>query len=166
MTDDTKAVVESWKPAPGWETRLEVSNLGNIRTIERIAEGVRLGKPISQKRPAKLLSPWIGRSGYRQLAIKVGTRRQKVYLHRLVAMAFVSGYADGLTVNHINGNRLDNRSDNLEWVTLARNTAHQWEIGLVNLRGENHPSHKLSSAERSEERRVGKECRSRWSPYH
>lgn len=66
-------------------------------------------------------------------------------VHRLVGMAFVPGYEDGLTINHINGIKTDNRPENLEWVSLARNTQHQWETGLVDLRGEGQPGHKLTS---------------------
>ena len=60
-------------------------------------------------------------------------------------MAFVSGYSDNLTINHINGIKTDNHINHLEWVSLARNTQHQWETGLVNLRGENNLHHKLTS---------------------
>ena len=44
-----------------------------------------------------------------------------------------------------------------------------WESGLLSLDGLKHlllPSVSLTADDRSEERRVGKECRSRWSPYH
>lgn len=74
-----------------------------------------------------------------------GGKRIKHLLHRLVAMAFVQGFQEGLTVNHIDGNKLNNSPENLEWVSLARNTQHQWESGLVDLRGEANPGAKLTS---------------------
>lgn len=77
-------------------------------------------------------------------AMKHG-KRVKHTLHRLIGIAFVSGYRDDLTINHINGEKLDNRIENLEWVSLARNTQHQWETGLVDLRGEKNPGSKLTS---------------------
>lgn len=92
----------------------------------------------------KVLTPTLNSRGYLEVSAKVGDRRPKMSLHRLIAMAFVDGYAEGLTVNHINGNKLDNRPENLEWITLANNTRHQWQTGLVNLQGENQPNHKLS----------------------
>jgi hypothetical protein len=62
----------------------------------------------------------------------------------LIGRAFVPGYFDGATIDHINGDKLDNRLENLQWVSLARNTALQWQTGLVDIRGENHPSAKLT----------------------
>lgn len=89
------------------------------------------------------IRPWVSKSGYLVVSAKCGNRRPKVFVHRLIAMAFVPG-DKGLVVNHINGNKLDNTPDNLEWVTVAENTKHQWRTGLVDLRGESHPSHKLT----------------------
>jgi hypothetical protein len=97
----------------------------------------------SLREPTKI-NPWVSKSGYFVVSAKLGNIRPKVFVHRLVAMAFVPGFAQGLTVNHINGNKLDNRPENLEWVTLSENTKHQWRTGLVDLRGENQPNHKLT----------------------
>lgn len=72
-------------------------------------------------------------------------RRTRERVHRLVALAFCSGAADGLTVNHIDGDKSNNVARNLEWVSLARNTQHQWETGLIDLRGEKSPMSKLTS---------------------
>lgn len=49
---------------------------------------------------------------------------------RLVAFTFCEGYFEGATVNHINGNPLDNRAENLEWVTRAENIRKAFEAGL------------------------------------
>ena len=95
-------------------------------------------------RPSVEIKPWQSQNGYHVVSAKNGNSRPKVFVHRLVAMAFVPGFEPSLTVNHINGNKLDNRPENLEWVTLAENTKHQWRTGLVDLRGENAPGHKLT----------------------
>lgn len=138
--------MEKWKEVPGGF--LEVSDLGNVRTLSRLCSYSVDGVPRTQRRPSKLLSPWIARNGYLHVSLKDDTgRRNKLLVHRLVAGAFVSGWFDGATVNHIDGNKLNNLPGNLEWVTLAENSRKQWTDGLVNLRGQRHPSAKLTDAQ-------------------
>ena len=108
---------------------------------------VRNGKPqtFTSSFKERVLTPCAGRHGYLEVSAAKQGRRVKHLLHRLVGMAFVPGFKDELTINHINGVKTDNRIENLEWISLAKNTQHQWEIGLVDLRGENHPGSKLTS---------------------
>lgn len=101
-----------------------------------------------------MLAPWITRNGYFCIALKVGEQRTKYLVHRLVAAAFCPSFDPLLSVNHKDGDKLNNRSDNLEWVSLAENTQHQWRTGLVDLRGEKHPSKKLTN----DEARTIQEC--------
>lgn len=100
---------------------------------------------MAQVKRGKVVSPWAGRSGYLYVGVMVDGVRKKHLVHRLVARAFVPGFQEGLTVNHINGVKTDNRPENLEWVTLAENSRLEWETGLVDLRGDKHPGRKLSS---------------------
>tara|TARA_R110000822_G_scaffold27790_3_gene82674 strand:- start:4 stop:441 length:438 start_codon:yes stop_codon:yes gene_type:complete len=93
------------------------------------------------------MSPFIQNNGYQHVAPKFGASRKKLLVHRLIAKAFVAGWFDGATVNHKDGDKLNNLPQNLEWMTLAENTSHQWETGLVNIRGQRHPSAKLTDAQ-------------------
>lgn len=136
--------MERWAPVVGYEGHLEVSDRGRVRSLPSVRVSVRLGNKNVQRRAGCIFAASTGANGYREIAPKYGKIRKKLHIHRLVARAFVPGYFDGAHVNHINGDKADNTAGNLEWVTIAENTAHQWRIGLVNLRGENHPSHKLS----------------------
>lgn len=114
--------------------------------IQFTTKRVRFGssQEFTSSRKQKELKPHLSKSGYLIVSAKQGDKRPKVFLHRLVAMAFVHGYEPHLTVNHINGIKTDNRPENLEWVTLSENSKHQWSTGLVDLRGENAPNHKLT----------------------
>lgn len=95
--------------------------------------------------PPKRLAPWMEKTGYLAVQYRLNGKRHRTHVHRLVALAFVPGHFEGATVNHINGKKTDNRPENLEWVSLAQNTVHQWESGLVDLRGEANPNSKLTS---------------------
>lgn len=136
--------MEQWRKAVGCYEHVEISDFGNVRIKGREVRCVRNGKVTTQKRPPKNTSPWIAKNGYKTISIKCHGERKKFLIHRLVARTFVPGYVNGLTVNHIDGNKLNNHHLNLEWITLSENTRKQWASGLVNLRGENHPSHKIS----------------------
>ena len=100
---------------------------------------------LTSKSKGGKLAQCIGKHGYFEVASQHNGVRTKELVHRLIGMMFVHGYAEGLTINHINGIKTDNRPENLEWVSLARNSQHAWETGLVDLRGERQPGHKLTS---------------------
>lgn len=117
-------------------------NEARTRTIKRIRNG--FGQSFTSHSPSVKLSPFLNRNGYLVVSTLQNGKRPKVFVHRLIAMCFVHGYKPHLTVNHINGIKTDNRPENLEWVTLSQNSKHEWETGLVNLRGENQPMHKLT----------------------
>lgn len=144
-------MIEEWKPCKEVDGLLEVSNLGGVRSIERVTpvygrtrEGVKQGS-FTQRRPAKVLSPYMARHGYLEIAFMHLGKRRKFRVHRLVASAFVDGYFEDASVDHLDGNKLNNRADNLEWVTLSENTRRQWESGLVDLRGGLAPGSKLTN---------------------
>ena len=65
-------------------------------------------------------------------------------LHRLVALHFVDNPDNLPQVNHINGNRYDNRAANLEWCTARHNVLHAYSTGLKTNRGEINPISKLT----------------------
>ena len=56
------------------------------------------------------------------------------FVHRLVALAFVPGWREGLEVNHKNGDKTDNRADNLEWVTHSENHRHSRDVLLKDVK--------------------------------
>lgn len=142
--------MDQWKLVDwidGYPGMLEVSNTGRVRRKAYTYDAVqgRWGTPMRVSKPDIEYSPVLSRHGYPEIAIQVAGKRRKFFVHRLVGRAFVPGYHPDLFINHINGVKTDNRAENLEWVTLARNTEHQWETGLVDLRGDKHPTRKLSS---------------------
>ena len=120
--------MEEWKDIPGYKGIYQASNLGMIRTAPgKITETKRHGERHWQTRTLKTRGKQA--SGYRASLWKDG--KPKDYLvARLVAMTWVDGYQEGMTVNHKNGNRFDNRIENLEWMTLGDNIRHGFATGL------------------------------------
>ena len=87
----------------------------------------------------------VGYAGYVEAAVQLGGKRTRARVHRLVAKAFCENYSENLSVNHIDGNKQNNNAANLECISLADNTRHQWATGLADLRGEKQPNSKLTS---------------------
>ncbi len=130
--------MEEWRDVPGWEGSYQVSNLARVRSLNRM---VRRSDGVVFFCKGIILKQYIDERGYPYIAFsdKAHKRYKKRRIHQLVGTSFVSGYKTGLQINHKNGIKTDNGISNLEWVTGSQNIAHAHKIGLLNLRGENHP---------------------------
>lgn len=121
--------METWKDIPGYERIYQASDQGNIRTVE--------GKITSNKRYSE--RRWKSRilkgrgnnpiTGKRVSLWKDGKPKDWL-VARLVAITFLGYPPDGFTVNHKDGNRMNNTIDNLEWLSLADNIKHGFANGL------------------------------------
>ena len=68
--------------------------------------------------------------GYLQVNLWDGKKHHKKYIHRLIAEAFIPNPNNYRTVNHINGNRVDNRIENLEWCNDEKQQREAFRLGL------------------------------------
>ena len=75
-------------------------------------------------------SHWIGANGYYHVDIQENGKATKFALHRLLATHFIDNPLNKRTVNHIDGNKLNNALSNLEWATVAENSQHAYDTGL------------------------------------
>lgn len=107
--------MEIWKDIVGHENKYQVSNLGNVRSLDHEVQFGRNKRIVK----GKLLNFNLHKSGY--VYIHVGKKRT---VHRMVAEAFVPNPLNKPFVNHINGNKSDNRAENLEWVNANENCIH------------------------------------------
>lgn len=71
------------------------------------------------------------RDGYYVVSFLDGCKRKQAYVHRLIAETFVPNPENKPQVNHKNGDKHDNRADNLEWVTAKENVIHAYRHGLM-----------------------------------
>ncbi len=104
---------EEWRPIDGYKGAYEVSNLGRVRSF--------------RSRDVLVLRQRLSNSGYFTVELSIGGVGKKFYVHILVASAFIPKPCETqrMQVNHINSNKLDNRVDNLEWITQSDNMKHR-----------------------------------------
>lgn len=111
---------ETWKLILGYENFYEVSSFGNVRAFDKYVPTK--GGVLKMLR-GRILRPGIV-SGYPRVLLHKNKVRKNLFVHRLVAQAFISNPENKPCVNHINGNKIDNRAENLEWCTSKENLYH------------------------------------------
>ena len=124
--------MEEWKDIPEFEGLYQASTLGNIRSCDgKTTYSVRHGERHWKQR---IIKPQItpNKKGRFDARIKLyKNKKQLTFLvSRIVAITWCKGYKTGWTVNHKNGNPLDNRAENLEWLSHGDNIRHGFANGL------------------------------------
>jgi hypothetical protein len=129
-----------WVPVQGWG-RYEVSDTGLVRSADMV---VRAKGDARAVRCGRVLTPVLKRNGYLAVTLTAGGARRQECVHRLVAQAFLG--APPLRtpqVLHCDGDKTNNRANNLRWGTPADNAEDTQKHGRQR-RGESHPQSKLS----------------------
>lgn len=121
--------MEIWKDIPGYEGIYQASTMGQIRT----KPGKKTKRSDNEVRTwnTRVLKPRGAnyKTGYRVSLWKDGKSKDWL-ICRLVAMTFLGIPNEKLTVNHKDGNRLNNNISNLEWLSLSENIRHGFNNGL------------------------------------
>lgn len=134
---------EIWRPIVGYEGYYEVSSFGRVKRVKSITSHNRVRKE-------KIISPVKFSNGYLFVDLCVRGIRKKKSIHRGVAIAFLSNPYNKEQVNHIDGNKLNNRLDNLEWSTSSENQKHSIRACLRSAKGEKNSQNKLTEKEVNE----------------
>jgi hypothetical protein len=124
---DSTQTIEAWKPIPGYEGIYSVSSLGRVRR-DKPGPGTKPGKILRCRPQAGYLTFYLTKDGQTK-----GFRA-----HYLVMLAFTGPRPKGLSINHKNGVKTDNRPQNLEYVTQRYNCQHASAMGLLP-KGATHP---------------------------
>ena len=112
-------------------SRFEISNCGELRNVNT----------------GTIYKKTITKTGYYGVCASLGSRNDKKLfrIHRAVAETFIPNPENKSTVNHKDGNKLNNNIDNLEWATYSENNKHAFDAGLKKaISGENVYNSKLT----------------------
>lgn len=113
--------MEKWKEIKGYEGKYEVSDKGNIRSINYHRMGF-----------TKLLTPRLAHTGYYRIGLSKGCQKKTFNVHRLVAEAFLDNPNGYPSINHKDEDKTNNNVDNLEFCSVAYNNnygTHNEKIG-------------------------------------
>lgn len=107
---------ELWMPIESTDGAIEVSNLGRMRS--------------NLREKGRILKPALDKKGYQRIRVTVKRERVTFKLHREVAKAFLPNPHNLPQVNHRDGNKTNNKAENLEWVSNKENARHAVANGL------------------------------------
>lgn len=123
--------MENWKPIPGFEGLYEASDLGRIRScVGKVTSNARYEKRVWKSRIMRTKCLQNGKRKDKRITLWKDGVSKDFLVARLVASAWLGTPAGKMTVNHKNGDFLDNRPENLEWCSLADNIKHGFATGL------------------------------------
>lgn len=125
--------MEIWKDINGYNGLYQVSNNGNVKSLERMCRQFNGHCYCNRKVTEKILKGRKDTKGYLQVELSKNGKQRKYLVHKLVAMMFIPNPHNKPQINHINGRKNDNRVDNLEWVTPSENVIHAYKTGLLNI---------------------------------
>ena len=108
--------MEIWEEIKGFEGYYQISNYGQVKRLKNGSEYIR-----------KLS---LTHDGYLKVRLVCNDKDTTKRVHRLVAETFIDNPDNKPTVNHKDGNKLNNHVDNLEWATRHEQLQHAYDLGL------------------------------------
>ena len=113
-----------WKNIPGYDGAYQVSDQGQIRSVDRMVTMIMKETLCRSFRPGHVISPSMTKCGYFGVSLYKGGKGVHHLVHRLVASAFVPNPLGLPQVNHLDENKGNNTASNLEWCTAKENSSY------------------------------------------
>lgn len=141
-------VDEIWKDVVDFEGFYQVSNLGRVRSVDRVVVSSSAKRAYSSCRRGRIIQGGMNPDGYRTVNLSRSPFTSKFTVHSLVAQAFIGDRPQGFHVNHIDGCKTNNSASNLEYCSHKDNINHAVSIGLWDgMIAENHCLAKLRDSD-------------------
>ncbi len=118
-----------WKEIKGYEGKYIISNFGEVISLPRTKQNHTKQQYVEPKEIRKIIN---NKNGYVYVQLWKKSSYKNIRLHKLVAQAFIPNPNNYPQINHIDGNKTNNRADNLEWCTASHNLLHAYKLGLAN----------------------------------
>lgn len=144
-------MVEVWKDIPGYEGYYQISNNGIVKSLARV---IYRSDNVRQTYKESIKKQTLGKRGYYFVTLCKHGVMKKLKVHRLLAILFIPNPYNKPHVNHIDGNKLNNDLENLEWCSNLENLIHAHQTGLTDNRGSKNGMSKLTENEVIEIRKL------------
>lgn len=135
-------ITEIWKDVRGFEGLYKASDLGRVKSVLKEVSCHIKYKRIQQE---VILKPSIKNNGYAGYSLYKNGKVSYMSAHRIIAISFLENEDNKKEVNHKDGNRLNNKLENLEWNTRSENVYHSFlelnrstGLGSIKARGFKH----------------------------
>lgn len=137
---------EVWKDIEGYEGLYQVSNLGRVKSLPRTKK-TKSGVTYITKEKILMFRNC---AGYNRCSLTKNNKSKNIYVHRLVARAFIPNPKNYKYINHKDCNPSNNKIENLEWCTLSHNSLYACKLGrmgknMLGIRGGKNPNSKKVS---------------------
>ena len=120
---------ETWKWIDGYKNMYQVSNFGNVRSVDRDVY-CEVSPNKLQRILGKVLKQGANHKGYPIVYLSKNGKQKTIAVHRLVAKAFIENPLSLPQVNHKDGCKTNNYVNNLEWCDNSYNQKHAWANGM------------------------------------
>lgn len=130
---------EMWKDIPDYDGDYQESNFGRTKSFKN--------------RKEKILKPLLNDNGYLKVILSKSGKATYYYIHNLVDMLFIPNPENKPQINHIDGCKLNNHFENLEYLTDKENLDHAVKLGLIKS-GEDNYQAKLTAEQVREIRKL------------
>ena len=141
-----------WKDITGYEEAYKISDSGEVWSKDRMCVD---SKGRKRFREGQRLNPDIAPNGYYRVTLAKNEKKKQKYLHRLLAELFIPNPLNLPQVNHKDGNKLNCKIENLEWVSVQDNVIHAYKNGLIDhIKGINHPNYGKYGHESKKAKRI------------